>query len=188
TVHLAGFLLWWWTPIHPGALFAAIYSLIILYTAWRWRIHRALVRKVAMQAKQAKRISVIPTIRPSLWKLVVEEDGRVRFGEIHRRKIRWTDEIPDTDREHPAALASLKDPDIASFLYFSDYGHVQVQPFGDGYKVRWADVRYYHKKRFPFVAVAYLDHNLDVIRSYIGWSSEQRLEKKIRNSCTIETP
>lgn len=187
-VHLAGFLLWWWTPLHPGALFAAIYSLIILYTAWRWRIHRNLVQKVAKQASQAKRISVIPTIRPSLWKLVVEEDGRIRFGEIHRRRIRWSDEIPDTDREHPAALASLEDPDIASFLYFSDYGHVQVQPFGDGYKVRWADVRYYHKKRFPFVAVAYLDHNLNVVSSYIGWSSEQRLEKKIRSSCTMETP
>jgi len=187
TAHLAGFLLWWRTQVHPGVLFAGIYGLIILYTAWRWRIHRSLVRMVQKQAKQAKRISVLPTIRPSRWKLVVEEEGRVRFGEIRRRRIRWTDEIADTDRNHPAALASLKDPDIASFLHFSDYGYVQVQPFGNGYKVRWADVRYYHKKRFPFVAVAYLDNDLEVISSYIGWSSEQRLEKKIQRSCTIET-
>lgn len=178
-VHLAGFLLWWGTPIQPGLLFAGIYSSIILYVAWRWWVHRTLVRRVANMAKQAKRISVIPTFRPSLWKLVVEEHGRIRFGEIHRGRIRLTDEIPDTDREHPAVAASLKDPDIASFLCFSDYRYVRVQTFGNGYKVHWADVRYYHKKHFPFVAIAYLDRNLDVINSYIGWSSEERLEKKI---------
>jgi inner membrane protein len=185
--HLAGFLLWWLTPIRPGGLFAGIYFLIILYVAWRWWTHRTLVQKIAKKIDRVKRISVIPTIRPALWKLVVEEDGLFRFGEVHWRKIRWKDEIPDTDREHPATVASLKHPDIASFLYFSDYGHVQVQPFGDGYKVRWADVRYYHKKHFPFVAVAYLDRNLTVVDSYVGWSSEQRLEKKIRNSLSVES-
>jgi len=186
--HLAGFLLWWMTPIQPGILFAGIDSLIILHILWRWRVHRTLVRRVTETAPQAKRISVIPTLRPSLWKLVVEEEGRIRFGEIRRRKIRWKDEVPDTDRDHPAAVASTKHPDIASFLYFSDYGHVRVQPFGDGYKVRWADVRYYHKKRFPFVAIAYLDRNLVVVDSYIGWSSEQRLEEKIRRSLSVESP
>src|SRR5690606_39974072 len=115
TAHLAGFLLWWRTQVHPGVLFAAIYGLISLFAAWRWRIHRSLVRMVQKQAKQAKRISVLPTIRPSRWKLVVEEESRVRFGEIRRRRIRWTDEIADTDRNHPAALASLKELGRASW-------------------------------------------------------------------------
>ena len=35
--HLAGFLLWWMTPIQPGILFAGIDSLIILHILWRWR-------------------------------------------------------------------------------------------------------------------------------------------------------
>jgi inner membrane protein len=185
--HVAGFLLWWLTPVDPGLLFAGIYLLIVLYVARRWWIHRLLVRKVAEQVGTVKRICVIPTFRPGLWKLVVEEEGRVRFGEIHRQRIRWTDELQDTDREHPAALASLKDPDIAAFLYFSDYGHVRVRPWGDGYEVRWADVRYYHKKHFPFVAIAFLDRNLSVVDSYIGWSSEQQLEKKIRRSRPAES-
>lgn len=40
------------------------------------------------------------------------------------------------------------------------------------------DVRYRHRKQYPFVAVLMMDTKFRTLDSYVGWVSESRLEKK----------
>jgi inner membrane protein len=56
---------------------------------------------------------------------------------------------------------------------------VYTRPFG--FEVRWLDVRYVFKKRFPFVAVALLDQELRPFGSFVGWMNREQLEKKVRH-------
>jgi len=46
--------------------------------------------------------------------------------------------------------------------------------------VRWVDVRYRYRKQYPFVAVVLMDLNLAPLQSYVGWLSDDRLEKRLR--------
>ena len=37
-----------------------------------------------------------------------------------------------------------------------------------------------HRKQYPFVAVVMMDREFKTLGSYIGWLSEERLQKRLR--------
>jgi inner membrane protein len=103
------------------------------------------------------------------------------MGEIRQGQIKWTGELSTKDLQHPAAIHSKEAEAISSFLSFTSFGYPIVYSRSYGYEVRWFDVRYHHKKNFPFVAVALLDHQLNLIDSFVGWISEEQLDKKVQH-------
>ncbi|MNN74328.1 hypothetical protein D3C81_1905180 [compost metagenome] len=101
---------------------------------------------------------------------------------MKQKRLSWLDTAQCAC--HPAVDASKSHPDVAAFLYFSSFACAELREHEWGYEVRWADVRYRHRKQYPFVAALLLDRDMKPIDSYVGWLSETRLYKKLR----LETP
>jgi inner membrane protein len=180
-LHVLGFISWYFFPTSEGYIFATIYTLIVLYVAWRSLAHHRITKWVKKEADIAGEFTIIPTIRFHHWNVIVEMDDKVQMGEIHNHRLEWTGNISREDETHLATVKSKECNAVASFLSFSSYGFPQVIQKENGYEVKWLDVRYYHKKQFPFVAVAHLDQNYDIVYSFVGWHSDKQAQKKAEN-------
>ncbi|GIP40761.1 hypothetical protein J31TS4_40410 [Paenibacillus sp. J31TS4] len=180
--HLIAIFLWVVRLGSPQIIFPILYTLIAFYYIWRTVTHHRLEQGLAGQdAEHAEgdRYYLIPTVQLTQWNVVKrKQDGSYRLGELKNRQLRWLDEVSCSS--HPAVDASRSHTSIASFLYFSSFACAEVREFDWGYEVRWADVRYRHRKQYPFVAVLRMNLNFAPIDSYVGWKSESAIEKKLR--------
>jgi len=180
--HLIAILAWLIRLAEPTQIFSALYGLLALYYVWRTAVHYILEKSLPHRDPEARpgdKYYLIPTVHPNGWNIVKKQpDGGYRLGELRNRQIRWVDEVKSD--VHPAVEVSKKHPDVAAFLYFSSFACAEVKDHPWGYEVRWADVRYRHRKQYPFIAVVLLDHQLRALDSYVGWVSDSRLEKKLR--------
>ncbi|OGX68173.1 MAG: hypothetical protein A2189_03445 [Paenibacillus sp. RIFOXYA1_FULL_44_5] len=123
--------------------------------------------------------TIIPTINLNIWNVVKRKaNGDYSFGELKNDTLRWIDIVRGSN--HPAAEATKTHPDVSSFLYFSSYACPEVKKHAWGYEIRWIDVRYRHRRQYPFVAVVLLNLEYEAFDSYVGWLSDTRLEKKLR--------
>lgn len=180
--HLIAIFLWAVNLFPPENIFPVLYGIIALYYIWRTVHHYVLERSLPLkdpEHAEGDEYYLIPTINLHVWNVVKRcADGCYSLGEWRGRALKWVDRVGCA--RHPAVEASKNHPDIASFLYFSSFSCAEMKEHGWGYEVRWMDVRYRHRKQYPFVAVLLLDRNLEPLDSYIGWVSEARLEKKLR--------
>jgi inner membrane protein len=181
TSHAAAIVLWA-VGADPRIVFPALYALLIVYYAWRSRVHARLTKLLSDldgAHRPQDRYLLIPTVNLNQWNVVkTVEPGRYVLGELKDRNLQWVDEM--TASKHPAAEASRHHPDIAAFLYFSSYACPEVRPHPWGYEVRWIDVRYRHRKQYPFLGVLLMDKSYQPLDSYVGWLNEERVEKRLR--------
>lgn len=178
-LHVVGILVCLVIPKNSGLIFAIIESIFVLYIISRTIYHYMLTNWVMNFVKESGRYTVIPTFRLHVWHVIVEFDGVVKMGEIRNKSIKWIGSISNQNQNQTAIEKSKESEAVASFLFFTSYGYPLVKERAAGYEVRWLDVRYFHKKQFPFVAFALLDHNYQIIRSFVGWHSEKRTKKKV---------
>ncbi|MEK3704539.1 metal-dependent hydrolase [Paenibacillus sp. FSL R7-0198] len=180
TTHVIAILLWAFDLIAPAPLFVTLYSLTGLYYIWRTIARAQAVRKVRRldnSPEQAKYI-VIPTISWNRWHVVKRvEDGSYVIGKMDGSNLVWS--LHASSSTHAAVAASRKSPEVSAFLYFTSYAVAEVEELPAGYKVRWADVRYRHRKQYPFVAVIVMDRNFETIDTYVGWLSDEKMDKKL---------
>jgi inner membrane protein len=121
----------------------------------------------------------IPTISLSIWNIVKHsEDGTFHIGNLRDDKLLWLDKAKCST--HIAVEKSKSDPAIRSFLYFTSFACADVTEHNWGYEVRWSDVRYRHRKQYPFVGVLLMNKQFETLGSYVGWLSEDRLMKRLR--------
>jgi inner membrane protein len=180
--HLLAIFIW---SIHlekPEHIFPVLYGLIAVYYAFRTIYHYRLTKSLTIKDpyhQTGDKYILIPTINSYVWHVVKQQiSGSYVVGELKNHQLKWLDSI--TSSSHPTVEISKKHPDIASFLYFSSYACAEVRQQAWGFEVRWIDVRYRHRKQYPFVAVLLLDRDYKTIDSYVGWLSESRIEKKLR--------
>ncbi|WP_166240616.1 metal-dependent hydrolase [Paenibacillus turpanensis] len=182
--HVAAIALWLTGIASPGPLFAILYIFIAVYYGWRTIVHAILERRMPVQDSEYEpgdTYMLVPTVNLQNWNIVKQKkDGSYVLGDLRSGSIRW--EETAVCSSHPAAAASKTHPDVSAFLYFSRYACSEVKEHRWGYEVRWADVRYQHRKNFPFVAVLLLDHQYKPMDSYVGWLNEEKLEKKLKLS------
>nr|WP_145405407.1 metal-dependent hydrolase [Paenibacillus xylanexedens] len=180
TTHVIAILLWAFDLVQPAPLFTSLYILIGVYYIWR-TITRALVARKVKQmdnSPEPAKYIVIPTISWSRWHVVkTNKDGSYELGKIDGNELTWS--LHATSSTHAAVAASRKLPEVSAFLYFTSYAVAEVEELPAGYKVRWADVRYRHRKQYPFVAVVVMDRNLETIDTYVGWLSDEKMDKKL---------
>lgn len=186
SLHLGGFLLWWLFPNYPGQIFGCLYFIILLYIGWRTWYHHHLLQWVQQKVNEEGEYKVTPTYKPHVWNVVLIQKQHVKMGETHGKKLIWTGQLSLDQYDHPAVQASKNAEEIRSFLSFTLYGFPRVYRREYGYEVRWLDVRYHHKKHFPFFAIALLNHDYEIINSYVGWLSKKQLEKKIQQLITSQ--
>jgi len=180
--HVVAIILWALQLANPAVVFPVLYVLLVLYYCWRTVAHRLLVKQLPnmdTDYEQGDRYLLIPTISLFDWNIVKSQpDGTFIIGDIKRRKLRWIDQARCST--HPAVARSKNDPSIRAFLYFTSFACAEVREHSWGYEVRWSDVRYRHRKQYPFVGVLLMDSEYKTLGSYVGWLSDDRLQKRLR--------
>ncbi|MFC4303853.1 metal-dependent hydrolase [Cohnella boryungensis] len=182
SAHLFAILLWLSGLAAPQIIFPVLYALLGVYYGWRTFVHRSLSRKISEQDPEGHpedRYTLLPTISLYRWNLVrISKDGTYGVGEWNYGKIKWMD-VMKCD-EHPALEASKQHPDVQAFLSVTAFPCGHVKPKTWGYEIRWVDVRYRYRRQYPFVAVVLMDSSYVPLQSYVGWLSDERLEKRLR--------
>ncbi|GAB2676509.1 metal-dependent hydrolase [Paenibacillus thermoaerophilus] len=181
SLHTIGLLIWAFGLAEPRIIFSVVYGFTALYYVARTIQHRRVERRLPIQDREyaeGDRYTAIPTIHLYHWNVVKRRaDGSYRLGEVRNGVLRWVDRaVCDS---HPAIEATRSHPDVQAFLYFTSYACAECREHAWGYEVRWTDVRYRHRKQYPFVAVLLLNRRMETTDSYVGWLSESRLEKKL---------
>jgi inner membrane protein len=182
TSHIAAIFMWSFHLAKPQLIFPTLYGLLALYYIWRTLDHaiieKGLYRKDATY-QPGDKYTLIVTFNLYVWNVVKEcTDGTYQLGELKNGKLKWLDTITCSD--HPAVEVSKQHEDIQALLYFSSFTCAEVKEHRWGYEVRWADVRYRHRKQFPFVGVIRMDRNFQTLDSYVGWVNDTKLEKKLK--------
>jgi inner membrane protein len=184
TTHVIAILIWAAGFAHPSVIFPSLYILIVVYYVIRTLQHRKWERRMPHIDKtymDGEHYMLIPTIHYQRWNVVKRKlDGNYALGELRSGWLHWV----DTTRcdHHPAIEASKSHTDAQAFLSFTSSVCAEVRHHKWGYEVRWTDVRYRHRKNYPFVAVILMDHDLQPLDSYVGWMNEDRVEKKLNLS------
>lgn len=182
TAHLIAILLWATGLVNPAVLFPIMYLFLAVYFVWRtFAAKRTASRlhKLDASHRAADTYIAIPTISMSIWNIVKQsEDGTFYVGNLRGNTLSWLDKVRCSS--HPAVEKSKNDPAIRSFLYFTSFACADVKEHTWGYEVRWSDVRYRHRKQYPFVAVLLMNKQYETVGSYVGWLSEERLMKRLR--------
>ncbi|MFF2480800.1 metal-dependent hydrolase [Paenibacillus sp. NPDC058071] len=180
--HVGAIVLWAIGAASPALLFSLLYAFTAVYFIWRTVAQRATMRAVSKldpYRKPTDATIVIPTISLANWNIVKRtEDGTFHIGDLRGGNLRWLDKATCSD--HPAVAKSQNDPAIRSFLYFTKFACADVKEHEWGYEVRWSDVRYRHRKQYPFVGVLLMDREYKTVGSYVGWLSDERLTKRLR--------
>ncbi len=180
--HVIAILLWSLGLIEPQVIFSILYCFIAIYYVWRTIVHWHVKHNLA--AKDPKyelgdQYIAIPTIQFNVWNIVKKkQDGTYITGELRQQSLQWIDRVKCAN--HPAVEASKQHSDIEAFIYFSPHACAELKQHDWGYEVRWFDVRYRHRKQYPFVAVLLMDHEYNPLNSYVGWMSEEKMEKRLR--------
>ncbi|WP_410514104.1 metal-dependent hydrolase [Paenibacillus sp. BR2-3] len=178
--HCAAIVLWISDMVPPAPLFITLYICITLYYIWRTVVHYRVTRSI--KAKDVRhdsgdRYFVIPTISPRRWNVVkAKKDGSYDVGQLNNSRLKWIKHAVCSN--HPAVEHSKSHPDIQAFLYFTSYAVAEVEELPSGYIVRWGDVRYLHRKQFPFVAVLVMDSQFHPLNTYVGWLSSDKLDER----------
>lgn len=180
--HLIGILMWILRLADPSIIFSFLYISLAFYYIWR-TAHRYYLQKNLIKQdplfQSGDQYVLIPTVHLFIWNVVKKKKNQVySIGELKYGHLCWIDEVKCA--HHPAVEVSKQHPDIAALLYLSSYACAEIKYRSWGYEVHWIDVRYFHRKQYPFIGVLLLDHEYQAIGSYVGWLSDTRLQKKIR--------
>lgn len=180
--HVVAIVLWLLRIATPQVIFPILYLAILLYCGWR-AFNRAHIQKLLptldKDVSKGSQYVLIPTVHPTHWNVIrINSRGNYELGEYKQQQLSWIDHVTCSD--HPAVVASKQHPEIASFLYFSAYACAETQVHSWGYEVLWIDVRYRHRKQYPFVGVLLMNLDYEPIDCYVGWLSEERIGKKLR--------
>lgn len=180
-IHVIGISLWAFSSLQPQHIFVAVYLFLLIYYGWRTVVHAVMERKLNKldpDYEEGDSYTLIPTYQLNVWNVVKRKtSGTYVTGELKNGVLKWVDIIPQM--QHSAIEASKKSEEIQALLHFSNYAAAEVEAHKYGYEVHWFDVRYRHRKQYPFVGVVLLDQNMHVIASYIGWVSATKLKKKL---------
>lgn len=182
--HLLAIFLWSVRLADPAFIFPVLYIFLAFYYLWRTvvhYVHEKNLYRLDPHYQEGDQYYMLPTVHLYTWNVVNRRaDGSFHLGEWKYGQLTWVDKVQCDS--NPAVESSRSHPDITAFLYYSSFACAEVRDHPWGYEVRWADVRYRHRKQYPFVAVVLLDHQYRALDSYVGWVSDSRLEKKLRTS------
>ncbi|MCA0755567.1 metal-dependent hydrolase [Paenibacillus sp. N4] len=182
TVHVIAILLWAAGFVNPAIMFPLMYLFLAVYYVWRTFAARSTVARLEAideEHNKGDTYVAIPTISLTKWNVVKQvKDGSFVIGSLNGSSLSWLDRVKCSD--HPAVEKSKNDPAIRSFLYFTSFACADVREHQWGYEVRWSDVRYRHRKQYPFVGVLLMNKHYETVGSYVGWLSDDRLMKRLR--------
>ncbi|MFC7373626.1 metal-dependent hydrolase [Fictibacillus iocasae] len=179
-IHLLGIMLWY-GGIDPGRTFLSIYVILVFYYIWRIIARKRADAFIRRKIPEAIEIIASPAIRYGQYHLAIKTPKQFIVAGLQGKELTvWDvfDRLPVPKNKMIAA--ANKDKNIAAFLSFSPVYRWEIEKNEYGHEIRYIDLRYRSKEHYPFVALAQLDDDLNVMTSYTGWVySEDRLRKKL---------
>ncbi|MGE7921056.1 metal-dependent hydrolase [Viridibacillus sp. NPDC093762] len=180
-LHVIALMLWAF-GFDPVWTITSLYSIIVIYYLIRFTLQQAVKHAVKNTIPDAEKIILSPTMRFFQWRVAVNSSSTHYVGRAYGRSITIYDKFPiEPLPDTPLFHAALEDSNLAAFVSFSPLYRWEISELENNYhEVRLIDLRYRSENHYPFVAVALLNDNLDVIQSYTGWIfSEDKLRKKL---------
>ncbi|MFF2754891.1 metal-dependent hydrolase [Psychrobacillus sp. NPDC058041] len=179
-LHVVG-LLFWMLGAKPVPTFLTMYVIIVCYYILRFAVQAAVKNSVRRTIPNAKQIIVAPTMKFFQWRVAANSETHHYVGRAYGRSITIYDKferIPLPDSK--LVKAAMKDRNLSAFISFSPIYRWEVKKLDHLYEVRLIDLRYRSNDYYPFVAVAHLNEELEIVNSYTGWIfSEDKLRKKL---------
>lgn len=180
TLHILAISIWSFgvDPFYP---IVSMYIIIFFYYLLRFAVKAAVKNAVAHTIPDATEIIIAPTLRFFQWRVAASSENYHYVGRAYGRSITIYDRFTkDPLPEFPEVKAALEDHNVKAFTAFSPIYRWEITKFGDLCEVKLIDLRYRSKGHYPFVAVAHIDNELNVVSSYTGWIfSDEKLNKKL---------
>lgn len=179
-LHVAGIIAWA-LGAHPGYTWLIIYSVIALYYVKRYFDKQQIVNKINEHFHSAQEIITSPTLKQNNWRVAITTTDHLYVGVVENGHIQIIDEFEKVPLPQTQLLKiAKKDKNINAFLTFSPVYRWEINISDAITEIRFIDLRYRSKGRYPFIAVVQIDNNNKIINSYTGWVfSEQKLQSKL---------
>ena len=179
-VHLAGFfcLLFF----EPGNVFSLIYCLILIYILIRVFYRTWIYHQLKEHFLHATSITLIPKASILKWDVLIETKEDFLFGAYLNNSLSIEHSIAKKT-EFPDVLKNCPThPTVSDFLSSTNYAFPFVEKRKDGYFVLWKDLRFRHKKFFPYFSIMFLSSDgRQIYSTFSGWCySLKQLRKVIR--------
>lgn len=174
----------WLLGADPRHTFAIVFFVLVLYYIKRYYDKREITNILYDYFDHVEKIITQPTIKHNFWRIVVETDTHYYVAEADDGQIYIEDQfvkkpLPNTQEFNLA----MHDPNVSAFVNFSPIYRYEIEKHADYTEIRFIDLRYRSRGRYPFVAVVTIDHNYNILNSYTGWIySENKLQKKLEPS------
>lgn len=181
TAHCLGILAWV-LGANPIVTFSVMYVIIIGYYIVRFAVQNAIKSAVAHTLQDEEFIIVAPTMRFWYWRIAARSKTHYYVGRAYGRSVTIYDKFPiETLPQTPITKAALADANLQAFTSFSSIYRWDISELENGLtEVRLIDLRYRSNERYPFVAVAHVNDDAEVVTSYTGWIyQEDKLQKKL---------
>ncbi|MBB4825364.1 inner membrane protein [Sporosarcina luteola] len=172
----------WMLGANPVFTFALLYAVLFGYYLLRFAVKAAVKKAVCHTVPNATDIFIAPTMRFFQWRVAASNEKYHYVGRAYKRSVNIYDRferepLPDS----PYIEAAMEDRNIKAFVSFSPIYRWAISYVGDIVEVRLIDLRYRSKGYYPFVAVAHINQDMEVVNSYTGWIfSEDKLRKKLK--------
>lgn len=179
-IHVVG-LLFWMFGLNPVPTFLTMYAIIFIYYILRFAVQHAVKNSVKHTIPDADEIIVAPTMKFLQWRVAAISKTHHYVGRAYGRSITIYDKFERNPLpESELVKAAFKDKNLSAFTSFSPIYRWEITEFEHIYEVRLIDLRYRSNDYYPFVAVAHLNEDLEIVNSYTGWIfSEDKLHKKL---------
>ncbi len=181
TLHLVALGIWAMgvKPIYP---IVTLYIVLVFYYLVRFAVKAAVKHAVINTIPDADEVIIAPTMRFFQWRVAASSAQYHYVGRAYGRSITLYDQfLKEPLPDFPEVEAALQDENLRAFTSFSPIYRWELTKIGDLCEVRLIDLRYRSKGYYPFVAVAHVDADMNVVNSYTGWIfSEDKLNKKLK--------
>lgn len=171
----------WAFGADPVWTISIMYTVLVFYYISRFALQSAIKHAIRNTVPGATEIFVAPTMRFFHWRIAADTDKHHYVGRAYGRTINFYDKFMKKPLpESELIQTALKDKNLSAFVSFSPLYRWEINEYGDIYEVRLIDLRYRSNDYYPFVAVAHLDQDYNILNSYTGWIfSEDKLRKKL---------
>ena len=178
--HVVGLIIWAFGA-NPVYTLLTMYVLIFFYYLARFAVKSAVKRAIYYTVPDAKDVFIAPTMRFFQWRVAASSDTCHYVGRAYGRSVNIYDRFErKTMPTSPQIEVAMSDKNVEAFTSFSPIYRWEITDVGDLCEVRLIDLRYRSKDYYPFVAVAHVDKELNIVNSYTGWIfSEDKLHKKL---------
>lgn len=179
-LHVAGIVAWM-LGADPAFTFLVMYAIIALYYVKRVFDKREITKKIYEVFPKTELIALSPTRKQNHWRVAISTHNRYYVGTVVDGHIQLMDEFERVKIPNSPLIELAKtDKNISAFLSFSPIYRWEIIEREEYTEVRFMDLRYRSKGRYPFVAVVHIQGQQKIINSYTGWIfSEHKLQKKL---------